>query len=75
MQIELDERAVEVLTELQEQAKELGAVPDVVLAGASGGGLVTGVSIAVKALNPATEVFCVEPEAIAHHRVGKITHE
>ena len=48
--------------ELMEQAKDLGAVPDVVLAGASGGGLVTGISIAVKALNPATEVYCVEPE-------------
>ncbi len=47
--------------ELMEQAKALGVVPDVVLAGASGGGLVTGVSIAVKEMSPATEVYCVEP--------------
>lgn len=48
--------------ELVRQAGELGAELDAVLSPASGGGLVAGVSIAVKALSPATEVWGVEPE-------------
>jgi threonine dehydratase len=48
--------------EIMEQAAALGATPDVVLVGASGGGLVSGVSIAVKQANPATAVYTVEPE-------------
>jgi threonine dehydratase len=48
--------------ELMRQAAELGATPDAVLSPASGGGLVAGVSIAVKALSPTTEVWGVEPE-------------
>ena len=47
--------------ELMEQARAMGLVPDAVLVGVSGGGLASGVSIAVKELSPATEVFCVEP--------------
>jgi threonine dehydratase len=47
--------------ELMEQAKAMGMVPDVVLVGVSGGGLASGVSIAVKELSPRTEVYCVEP--------------
>ena len=47
--------------ELMEQAAAVGATPDAVLACASGGGLVTGISLAVKAANPSTEVFSVEP--------------
>lgn len=47
--------------ELMEQAAALGVVPDVVLVGASGGGVVTGVSIAVKEKSPKTEIYCVEP--------------
>jgi threonine dehydratase len=48
--------------EIMEQAAALGATPDLVLVGASGGGLVSGVSIAVKQANPATAVYTVEPE-------------
>jgi threonine dehydratase len=47
--------------EIMEQAGALGALPDVVLAPCSGGGLVTGISIAVKQVNPAAEVWSVEP--------------
>jgi threonine dehydratase len=47
--------------ELMEQAKAVGAVPDVVLTACSGGGLATGISIAVKQANAATEVDVVEP--------------
>lgn len=48
--------------ELVRQAEAQGARLDAVLSPASGGGLVAGVSIAVKALSPETEVFGVEPE-------------
>ena len=47
--------------ELMEQARALGAVPDAVLVCCSGGGLASGVAIAVRHASPATEVFTVEP--------------
>jgi threonine dehydratase len=48
--------------ELMEQAEALGAGLDAVLAPCSGGGLASGVSIAVKHASPATEIYTVEPE-------------
>jgi threonine dehydratase len=47
--------------EMMEQAEALGAIPDVVLVGASGGGLIGGVSLAVKETSPATRIYSVEP--------------
>jgi threonine dehydratase len=47
--------------EIMEQAEAMGAVPDIVLVGASGGGLISGVSIAVKQMHPAAEIWSVEP--------------
>ena len=47
--------------EMMEQAAAMGAVPDIVLVGASGGGLIGGVSLAVKEKSPATEIWSVEP--------------
>ena len=47
--------------EMMEQATAVGAVPDLVLVGASGGGLVSGVSIAVKEKSPDTQIYSVEP--------------
>jgi threonine dehydratase len=47
--------------EMMEQAAALGAVPDIVLVGASGGGLIGGVALAVKEKSPATEIWSVEP--------------
>jgi threonine dehydratase len=41
---------------------EDGPVPDVVLAGAGGGGLISGIAVAVKARNPNARVIAVEPE-------------
>ncbi len=41
---------------------EDGPVPDVVLAGAGGGGLISGIAVAVKARNPDARVIAVEPE-------------
>jgi threonine dehydratase len=39
-----------------------GPVPDVVLAGCGGGGLISGIAVAVKARNPGARVVAVEPE-------------
>ncbi len=47
--------------ELMEQAHALGAHPDAVLVCCAGGGLTTGVALAVKAASPATDVHSVEP--------------
>jgi threonine dehydratase len=47
--------------EMMEQAEAMGAVPDIVLVGASGGGLISGVSIAVKEKSPTTVIYSVEP--------------
>lgn len=47
--------------EMMEQAEALGAVPDIVLVGVSGGGLVSGVSVAVKEASPSTQIYSVEP--------------
>jgi threonine dehydratase len=53
--------------ELCAQAEELGLKPDVVIAPASGGGLVAGVAIAVKHRLPQTEVMVAEPQAFDDH--------
>jgi threonine dehydratase len=47
--------------EMMEQAEALGLVPDMVLVGASGGGLIGGVSLAVKQASPQTQIWSVEP--------------
>ena len=47
--------------EMMEQAEAVGAIPDIVLVGASGGGLISGVSIAVKEKSPSTIIYSVEP--------------
>ncbi len=47
--------------ELMQQAAEAELVPQQVLMGCSGGGLVSGSALAIRALAPAAEVWCVEP--------------
>jgi threonine dehydratase len=47
--------------EMVRQATAAGADLDLVLAPASGGGLLAGISLAVKALSPATAIWGVEP--------------
>ena len=49
--------------ELMQQAAELGLTPDQALLPCSGGGLVSGSAIAIRALAPAAAVYGVEPEA------------
>ena len=48
-----------------EIAEDLGAGPDLVLVPISGGGLISGVATAIKALSPATRVIAIEPELAA----------
>src|SRR5258708_13674189 len=45
----------------------LGLVPDIVVAPASGGGLIAGVATAVKARFPQTELIVAEPEGFDDH--------
>ena len=47
--------------ELMAEAAARGLTPDVVLCGCSGGGLISGVSLAVKDARPETQIFAVEP--------------
>ena len=47
--------------ELMEQAAAKGVTPDAVLVCCSGGGLTSGVAMAVKAANAATKIYSVEP--------------
>jgi threonine dehydratase len=47
--------------EMMEQAEAAGARPDIVLVGVSGGGLIGGISIAVKEKSPSTIIYSVEP--------------
>ena len=48
--------------ELMQQLKARGLVPDSVLVCCAGGGLLSGISLAVKAASPKTSVHSVEPE-------------
>jgi threonine dehydratase len=55
------------------QAQELDATIDVMLCGASGGGLIAGISLAFGALSPATKIYVVEPEGFDDHRRSLIS--
>jgi threonine dehydratase len=61
--------------EIAEDMAALGLVPDVVVAPASGGGLIAGVATAVKARFPQVTMIVAEPEAFDDHtrslRAGK----
>ena len=61
--------------EICEDMAALGVAPDIVVAPASGGGLVAGVATAVKARYPRADVMSAEPEAFDDHarslRAGK----
>ncbi|PZA09326.1 pyridoxal-5'-phosphate-dependent protein [Rhodopseudomonas palustris] len=53
--------------EIAEDLAALGAPPDLVMAPASGGGLVAGTALAVKARFPQAEVMSAEPEGFDDH--------
>ena len=61
--------------EIAEDLTAIGIAPDIVIAPASGGGLIAGVATAVKARFPNAEVIVAEPEAFDDHnrslRAGK----
>jgi len=54
--------------EIAEQAAELGLQLDDVIVCTSGGGLVAGTALAIRALSPATRVWTAEPEGHDDHR-------
>jgi len=56
--------------EMVRQARALGASLDLVLAPISGGGLISGISLAVKALSPATAIWGVEPAGFEDTRLS-----
>ncbi|ANW02984.1 threonine/serine dehydratase [Bradyrhizobium icense] len=53
--------------EIAEDMAALGIAPDIVVAPASGGGLIAGVATAVKARYPQAQVIAAEPEAFDDH--------
>jgi threonine dehydratase len=61
--------------EIAEDMAAFGLVPDIVVAPASGGGLIAGIATAVKARFPQTTVIVAEPDAFDDHtrslRAGK----
>jgi threonine dehydratase len=61
--------------EIADDMAALGITPDIVVAPASGGGLVAGVATAIKARYPQADVMSAEPEAFDDHarslRAGK----
>ncbi len=61
--------------EIADDMAALGIAPDIVVAPASGGGLVAGVATAIKARYPQADVMSAEPEAFDDHarslRAGK----
>ena len=48
--------------EIAEDLARLGLAPDIVLVGASGGGLAAGTALGVKAKAPSADIYIVEPE-------------
>ena len=56
--------------EIAEDMAALGLVPDIVVAPASGGGLIAGVATAVKARFPQADVIVAEPEGYDDHALS-----
>jgi threonine dehydratase len=56
--------------EIAEDMAGLGIVPDMVVAPASGGGLIAGVATAVKARYPQAQLVVAEPEAFDDHKLS-----
>jgi len=56
-----------VALEALEQAEAIGVTLDGFAACASGGGLVAGCALVIKALSPATKIYCAEPAALDDH--------
>lgn len=61
--------------EIMRQLEAMAVTPDIVLSPVGGGGLMAGVSTAVKALSPKTVVLGVEPEHFNDHSLSKAKGE
>ncbi len=53
--------------EIADDVAALGVTPDIVVAPASGGGLIAGIATAIKARTPHAAVMCAEPEGFDDH--------
>ncbi len=56
--------------EMARQAEAMGVIMDDVLCGASGGGLIAGIGLAMQALSPVTKVHVVEPAEYNDHALS-----
>jgi len=56
--------------EAAQQLLEVGVHADMLLAPASGGGLIAGIGLAFEALSPSTAIYVVEPEGFEDHRLS-----
>ena len=56
--------------EAAEQLRDAGAEADLLLAPASGGGLIAGIGLAFEALSPRTALYAVEPQDFEDHRLS-----
>ena len=56
--------------EAARQLEALGETADLLLAPASGGGLIAGIGLALGALSPATEIYAAEPEGYDDHALS-----
>lgn len=61
--------------EIARQCEELGVTPDAVLVCCGGGGLVSGVALALSEAAPGVPVWCVEPEAFDDTRRSLLAGE
>lgn len=56
--------------EIAQQTEAMGVKPDLLLCPIGGGGLMAGVSVAMRALLPDTQIYCVEPEGFDDTRIS-----
>jgi threonine dehydratase len=56
--------------EAARQLEEMGLQAEVLLAPASGGGLIAGIGLAFEALSPRTQLYAVEPAGFEDHRLS-----
>ncbi len=61
--------------ELMSQAESLGTQVDEILAPVSGGGLIAGIGLAARAVNPNVKLYGVEPEGFDDHRRSLVSKQ
>lgn len=53
--------------EIAEQARAMGVRLDAIIANSSGGGLIAGIALAIRAKSPGTEIYTAEPAGLDDH--------